>query len=160
MLMRVTFPLLFALVYSQAAFACSCAPPPPPAAALRQASAVFAGRVIAISPAAGHRKRVVFRAEEIWKGASSPFISVSTWTDEAACGNSYSIGERWLVYANGGNALTTSLCSRTTQIQNAQQDLQALGIGSTPPSVRLWIISLLSLSIILSLSVRRLRKRG
>lgn len=160
MLMRLSFFLIFTLIYSQAVFGCSCSSPPPPATALKYSTAVFTGKVIAISPAAGYSKNILFKVEKAWKGVRGPLISVSTSADGASCGNSYSVGESWLVYARGTGNLSTSVCSRTSQLKNAQRDLQVLGVGSSPSLAGLWVAFIFCAGIIVGLSVLWFKKHS
>ena len=49
------------------------------------------------------------------------------------CEYPFKIGETYLVYANGKeNELRTSLCSRTSPLTLAEEDLRILGEGKEP----------------------------
>jgi len=111
------------------AFACNCVPPRPPAAAIKSADVVFSGTVTDISVSGSFGKKVTFDVAKTWKGINSPTISVTTQANSAACGVGYEVGTLWLVYAYGKRNLSTNLCSRTTRLQYAGEDLKVLGIG-------------------------------
>jgi hypothetical protein len=122
-------------------YACSCMAPGPPRASLQSAVSVFAGKVTSVKAAepAGRTissadpVRVTFEVSRVWKGAKTPTIVAETARDSASCGVSFSTGEEYLVYADGKSAaLQVSLCSRTTLLRNAAQDLRELGEGEKP----------------------------
>jgi hypothetical protein len=132
-------------------FACSCLQPGTPIAELNRSDAVFAGTVVAIDGPSGvptlttsfpfivfqnssaDPVSVTFDVSDVWKGPAYRQISVATSGDSASCGYSFQIGETYLVYAMGqGAELTTSLCSRTSSLSQAQSDLAALGPGTAP----------------------------
>lgn len=139
----------------QPTFACSCIMPPPPLDALASSDAVFSGRVTGqfdanLGPmvSSADPVRYTFEVKQVWKGAANPSIVVSSARDGASCGYTFEQGREYLVYANtleGG--LETSLCSRTAQLAQAQDDLAALGEGQTvapaaaeSPSIMPWIV--------------------
>lgn len=123
---------------SQPAHACSCMAPPPPQEALEQSDEVFTGEVVEISEISGQSLSVRFSVSEVWKGVEQREIEVATPNNSAACGFSFEEGGEYLVYTNenmGGRGTDTStgLCSRTADLANAGDDLDALGKG-TPGS--------------------------
>jgi hypothetical protein len=119
-------------------YACSCIGSGTPGTSLRSAVSVFAGKVTSVKTAepAGrsiNSVRVTFEVSRVWKGAKTPTIVAETARDSASCGVSFSTGEEYLVYADGKSAaLQVSLCSRTTLLRNAAQDLRELGEGEKP----------------------------
>ncbi len=129
-----------------AASACSCASLPDPETALDQASAVFVGRVIALElvPAEGVDPQMSFVPEDLiatfvvssmWKypgdtpmSEDSMRISVRTAFTCCACGYLFTLGDTYLVYANGENdQLRTSICTRTALYDETGEDLSTLG---------------------------------
>jgi hypothetical protein len=118
------------------ALACSCLPAPSPKEAFAKADAVFSGTVESIQQ---HETRerlmnVTLRVLRSWKGTNAETLVVHTPSDEAMCGYSFSKREQYLVYArlSGGSAtnraaLATGLCSRTSRLVNATEDLRFLG---------------------------------
>lgn len=128
------------------AFACSCAPPDSPEVALEQATAVFAGRVIEVRPppqrammSSADPTFIVFEVSQAWKGTDqTPFV-VSTASDSATCGYNFQVGQEYIVYARPFSItkqpLDASLCSRTAPLDQAQDDLDALGPGTQPIAV-------------------------
>lgn len=121
------------------ALACSCAPQPPPVQALEQASEVFRGTVLAIedSAASGSSfyRGIDFQVSEVWKGEGLGLLRTHTPNNSAACGRGFQVGIEYLVYTDADGTVT--LCSRTTPVASAQQDLAALGAGSPPAPAEL-----------------------
>jgi hypothetical protein len=123
---------------------------------LKGAVAVFSGKVIEISSSGNYdRNTVTFDVDKTWKGNNDPIIVVSADPDYSSCGNSFDLGESWLVYAYGKSKLSTSVCSRTTRLEYAQEDLKALGPGKIAPPAplpkTLWIAFILAVGIIAAL---------
>jgi hypothetical protein len=125
---------------AQPAYACSCVVPPPPQEALDDADDVFAGEVIDITPlGTGTHLTVRYAVSDTWKGADSAEIEVQTPGDSAACGYEFQEGEEYLVYTyenerNEGPGISTGLCQRTTELSNADEDIEALGESVTVPA--------------------------
>lgn len=119
--------------------ACSCVQVSP-AQARDEHAAVFEGRVLQIfAPAPGDpsgRRSVVFEVVQQWKGIESERATVSTAASSAACGVAFEADTSWLVYADDGpDGLVTGLCSRTRRIEDAEEDLAALGAGVVPVDI-------------------------
>lgn len=120
------------------ALACDCPEPPPPQEALSEAAAVFAGEVSEIEvvgdgpPGPWHHARV--EVSEVWTGEVHEVEAVRTHADQATCGYEFVEGRAELVYAqiDDEDRLTTNLCSRTTSLESANEDLAALGEGDAP----------------------------
>lgn len=98
---------------------------------------------------------VTFQTGAHWNGEVGDQVTVSTAQSSASCGFEFKEGGRYLVYARGGAEgtggavgadgeakgtdeakeadgkakFTVSLCSRTTQYNSAQEDLNELGAG-------------------------------
>ena len=158
----ITFPLvaLFAAAAAPAALGCVCEPPPPVAEALKEADAVFSGRLIGAEYRKGivNRTRQVmeewegvkteygvlvlkFEAERWWKGGAAREVVLVTEQTRAAdgttsvgsCEYEFAQGERYLVYAyESEGRLQTGICTRTKKLKRAAKDLKALGKGRRP----------------------------
>lgn len=117
------------------AFACKCGQPGPPLPSLNEARAVFAGQVTNIDMprvmiSSADPVKVTFNVSQAWKGVEKQIITVSTVRDSVSCGYEFQAGEQYLVYARGDdNDLQVSLCSRTSLLAQAGDDLSALGKG-------------------------------
>ncbi len=118
------------------AHACSCLPVGTAEESLETSSAVFSGQVMSIhedeSMAA---KKVTFSVDTVWKGILGETIEVTTGMDSAGCGFEFTIGENYMVYASGEEALSTTLCSRTHQAILNDPDVQTLGEGMPPVQI-------------------------
>lgn len=118
------------LLFSAAASACSCAEPDPPDEALDDSDAVFSGEVVDITEQSRDENLVAFDVSETWDGPEEGTLSVSTHPDSATCGYPFEEGTAYLVYAYGSDDdLHVSLCSRTTELEDAEDDIAALGSG-------------------------------
>ncbi|MBV9470259.1 MAG: hypothetical protein JO316_01065 [Abitibacteriaceae bacterium] len=119
------------------AFACDCDLPPSPQKALQQAAAVFAGQVIQIKTLdkkeyhGDYAMQVQFKVANSWKGVQGTQAVVQTGAEGGAdCGFDFKAGQEYLVYAYalpGEKTLITGICSRTRPIDDAVEDLAALG---------------------------------
>ncbi|MFX3634717.1 MAG: hypothetical protein ACE3L7_23025 [Candidatus Pristimantibacillus sp.] len=78
---------------------------------------------------------VSFEVNQVWKGHVTPKLTVYTSQDEASCGVEFKQGNEYLVYAYASEGkLKSGLCSGTTLLTNASNDLVILGGGSIPPA--------------------------
>lgn len=120
------------------AYACSCVENPPPGEALERSAAVFAGRIVSLKL---HERpdgtwssvdpvTIEFEVSRVWKGHEYQTTYLTTARSGASCGFAFVEGEEYLVYSH--NATTVNLCSRTRSMAEAEEDLQALGEGSSP----------------------------
>lgn len=125
-------------------FACSCMQPPPPEEELKRKTAVFSGKVIEIDDTKSNSFlqssadpiRVVFEVNRTWKGVNQTQAIVYTARDSASCGFNFTLNEEYIVYAYGeDSSLRTGICDRTNSIDQAADDLEALGEGSNPSEV-------------------------
>lgn len=131
-MIRIAISLLVLLATSAtAARACSCVEPSPPLEAMKDATAVFSGRVVAAEPTGGNGYDYTIRVYAVWKGPAPDLIEVST-EDVAMCGLAMGVGSEYLVYAGGEpEQLSTSNCSRSTLLEFATLDLAELGTPLT-----------------------------
>jgi MYXO-CTERM domain-containing protein len=103
-----------------------------PSEGLSSSHAVFVGKVIDIKPNEATRfggLEVTLRVQQLWKGEPKAEIKVHTAGSSAACGYTFVKGETYLVYAlrDDADPMRVSLCSRTTPIDDAKEDLRFLG---------------------------------
>lgn len=122
------------------AYACSCLPPGTPAEERDKADAVFLGTVVAVNPSSGATMEgsdpvtVTFQTTTVWKGPVTQQVAVTTPGSSASCGVTFEPGTAYVVYASlNDGALSTTLCSRTTAVEHAADDIAMLGAGQ--PSV-------------------------
>lgn len=98
---------------------------------VKRAAAVFSGEVVAIRPHATWRNSVLFRVKDAWKGIGSREVIVWTYNNQGACGYPFAEGESYLVFASphprDRKRLEVGLCGRTQRIDQAKEDLSALG---------------------------------
>ncbi|EGQ27937.1 hypothetical protein HMPREF9372_0045 [Sporosarcina newyorkensis 2681] len=144
-IVRVKFIILFIIPTSfvfnylpNTSYACSCVEPGTVKEEMTQSSAVFSGKVIEIADKNQNNSMqssadpiaVVFEVEESWKGINQTQVVVYTERSSASCGFEFSLHNEYLFYAheNTGN-LNASICSRTTLLSAADQDMQDLGKG-------------------------------
>ncbi len=113
--------------------ACSCMAPPPPAEARKGADAVFEGRAFSMS-SDSRRAHYRFEVDRVWKGEVGGRVEISTALHSAACGRTYRIGTKYIVYARRSpdGDLNDGSCSRTRAIHAATEDLEVLGAGRIP----------------------------
>jgi hypothetical protein len=143
--------------------ACSCVLPGPPIDAFRDYAAVFRGKVTEISrnysPAISHIYRtletlnlrpnyfyenkswgydVTFKVYRSWKNVGTTSVILRTGSGGGDCGYVFNRGDDYLVYAyelndDANNELEVSMCSRTTEISGAAEDLSYLNTIPTLP---------------------------
>ena len=83
--------------------------------------------------------RVSFRVNQSWKGITERTVAVDTGYGMGDCGYSFTVNNDYLVYASfpygmPANYWVTSICSRSTEISAAAQDLKYL---NTVPNLSL-----------------------
>jgi hypothetical protein len=137
------FVLLAVTLNPESAYACSCASQTVEEA-VSSSDAVFEGRVVEVrkgadsSSVSTRMNTVRLLVVRSWKGVAKEAVTVRTATNEAGCGYPFRANQSYLVYANSSQAgLQTGLCSRTRPIDEAEEDLDALGMGEVPVSARL-----------------------
>jgi hypothetical protein len=163
--------LSFMVVNTESAHACSCVIPGAPDVELARSTAVFSGRVVARDEPGGlivssaDPVEVTFEVYAVWKGPAYSTITITTARSGASCGYVFEEGEQYLVYADGSaDNLTVSMCSRTQPLEWAEEDLAALGEGTTalaenpelPEGFQYWpiiILSIVAAGVLLSVGV-------
>ena len=128
---------LLTAVQPTCVYACSCVLPGPPDQALAESGAVFSGTVTAVTRPANvggiAPVRVTFTVARVWKGPEEVTMIINTPDSSASCGVDFVENGEYLVYArNVEGTFQATLCSRTTQLANAGEDLAALGEGKAP----------------------------
>lgn len=111
--------------------ACTCAPSSSPSYAFEGSQAVFVGTVSEITkpeydeknPKSYQRPKVIFNVQEAFKGVTEKKFTLLQGGG-ADCVYNFKENESYLVYARSGeNGFYAFLCSRTTVLKNAAQDL-------------------------------------
>jgi len=128
--------LALLLALDTTGFTCTCVPPKNATRELEQSAAVFSGKVLAVKGTEQEsgfyaNVEVVLEVQRSWKGIEEKTVSVFTSSQSSACGYGFKKGEAYLVYASKTTEgrLTTSICSRTRRIKEADADLKELGDG-------------------------------
>nr|WP_236838635.1 hypothetical protein [Caldalkalibacillus salinus] len=134
--------LSFAFHYSpHTSYACSCAEPLPVNEEMERSAAVFSGKTVDMfdknenssTLSSADPIAVKFEVEESWKGVNQSQVIVYTVRESASCGFEFELDQQYLVYAQERDGeLDVSLCSRTTHLSNAQEDIDELGQGDKP----------------------------
>ena len=143
--------LVWFSVMTPAAQACTCGGPGTPCEAYGSASAVFAGTVISSrelerpkpeDKVSWHYGRAFkFSVEQSYLGvAGIAEVEVFTGKGGGDCGVPFKVGARYLVYAYGSqDRLRTSICTRTEQFAQADEDLAFLGnLSSAAPGATIY----------------------
>jgi len=144
--MKIRFIIALAIVFSAVVFGFSsnfqkaesaanfnlrCASLPVQAA-YRQSKAVFVGEVIG-EEKNGDTKSFNFKVERYWKGKSAKKIKIDVY-ETSRYQAFFKKGEKYLIYADADEEgkLRVSRCSRSRDVENAEEDLQKLGKGKVP----------------------------
>lgn len=150
--------LMCLCIASQTANACSCISAGSACDAYGTASAVFVGTVVGLREkerpkdvATARRERDAglsewgsnfykFSIVHPYLGINTPEIEILTGSGGGDCGYEFKIGQRYLVYANRSKThLTTSICSRTKPVDQADEDLAFLGtLSSAAPGATIY----------------------
>lgn len=122
--------ILFALVTLQlinVAYTCSCVRNPSVHDEYNRSNAVFVGHVRQIETV-DMEKRVLLYVTKAWKGIHSRFVRVRTCANSACCGFNFELHKSYLLYADKdqNNKLYVGLCSRSTSISDAADDITIL----------------------------------
>jgi Tissue inhibitor of metalloproteinase. len=119
------------------ASACSCAASGPKEK-LESYAAVFVGEVVDKGGTKrsqfGKLRKYTFEVKEAWKGVEkSPFSIYAYDGGEESCGYQFQVGQSYLVYSyqDKDGTLQTNLCSGNVLIDQADDDMKQLGMGTT-----------------------------
>jgi hypothetical protein len=139
----ITALFLLALPAASAqAQTCPCGPKLDVVAATHAATAVFEGRVTGVSFTPSESRSAVASLDvvRVWKGMAGEKTTVASPPQDVApelqapCALAFEPGQSYLVFARAraDGQLETSVCSRTRPVEEAQDDVLALGMGSAP----------------------------
>jgi hypothetical protein len=130
------FAVAFMFAFSKISYACSCELPlskdsikKQVKVAKKKSQAVFAGEVLEITEPSGKNFLLVrIRIELNWKGAKGNEIMIVTGKGNGDCGYSFTVGQRYLVYAyqTSNSQLSTNICQRTALLSDAEKDIAIL----------------------------------
>jgi hypothetical protein len=97
-----------------------------------QAKAVFVGEVAA-EEKQGDIRTFDFKIEKYWKGADAQNIEILVY-ETARYQAWFKTGGKYLIYADAdeGGKLHVGRCSRSRDVEGAEEDLQKLGKGKIP----------------------------
>lgn len=97
-----------------------------------------------------------FAVSQVWKGTIQSHAIVDSLSN-TSCGLALEPGQEYLIYAYfRGSHLVTHICTRTTALVSASEDLAVLGPGSPPApstSSRFGLFSLVVAGMILAILV-------
>jgi hypothetical protein len=129
---KLFFSFLFIFSF-MTAWACDCEPKATPQEAYAAADIVFVGKVINAETnwiSGGYK--YIFQVERTWKMSADTLLYLKTPLEQD-CGYIFEKGKRYLVYANKKfTAKETDSCSGSKTIEEATEDLQLWGEGTTP----------------------------
>ncbi|QGQ98948.1 hypothetical protein EHS13_30755 [Paenibacillus psychroresistens] len=122
-------------------YACSCAETGSTQAELQKQTAVFSGKVTAVSKpfkvlnqTDEESVKVAFEVYRVWKGEIGKKVAISTGVYSASCGFTFEKNQEYLVFANGDiSNLEASLCSKTQAFLTAGKDIDGLGTAILSP---------------------------
>lgn len=143
-------------------YACTCMPPTTHTERMNRASAVFAGKLLVITPPPGGKPprswklewtssfpflrftrpfrnfggmpRLTFAVQEVWKGPALPQMTFESAVQNGInCGYWWEEGKEYLVYAPGDQAgVNASGCTGTVPLAEAGEHLTLLAAGRRP----------------------------
>ena len=129
----VVLLLLIACLMPNTASACSCIAPEGPLEEMSNSDFVFSGIVKSISSNHGpHGITLKVRLQVLsqWKGELPEEVIVETADNSAACGYPFDKGKSYLIYGYmHEGVMGTGICTRTARLEDASEDLTALGQG-------------------------------
>jgi hypothetical protein len=161
---------LVSITFSHAmpAQACSCSGSELPSSAFTNADAVFQGRVIGTNTVSGmplfhevaqfarqlytiateQNSITTFLVSKSWKGISTTETVI--YIEPGMCGSRFELGVEYLVYGYGAqNNLTTGICTRTSRVEHADEELKYLRsipqltlTSVNSPWLTFWIVSI------------------
>ena len=103
--------------------------------AYNRASTIFEGKVdeIKINKDVNGLAEIKLSVNEYWKKETKKDIIIYSSQQEATCGYNFEKGKEYIVYAETLNKkLIVSLCGRTNELENAEDDLYILEDGTKP----------------------------
>jgi hypothetical protein len=133
------------LSFSDTAFACECAKANTVCRAYERAEVVFIGTPKEVprnesKDRIGNSERAYrifrFSVDQAFRGVNDSQVSVLTGQGDGDCGYDFKSGEQYLVYASRDSQkmLSTSTCSRTKHVRDANDDLEYIrGLSKASP---------------------------
>ncbi len=130
-----TYALVFCLMQTAQAQACTCAAPATTAEAFKRSTAVFRGRVIKIGvpslnwigPTWSGGSRVKFEIVKQWKGAPSKTAVVVTRLTGEGCGFPFQERKEYLVYVVAEpKQIQTGICTGTKSLADTEEEMAEL----------------------------------
>jgi len=141
-LVLVLAALVFCILQTAKAQACSCSAPATTAKAFKRAVAVFRGKVVKISIPSLDRigltrtgaQRVKFEIIKQWKGEPSDITVLVTQLTSEECGFNFEDQKEYLVYVVAEpKQIQTGICTGTKNAADAEQEMLELDrLMSTP----------------------------
>jgi hypothetical protein len=101
--------------------------------------AVFIGTILLIQPSSDPDiLDILVQVTGFWKGVGISYVHLYTNESDGACGYNFDLATEYLIYARTYSqecceGLVTDLCTRTTTLSGATQDLEFLGPPGTVP---------------------------
>ena len=148
--------LILALFSSLDVQACSCVGRDPFRQQFERADAVFVGRVVGVKDRFHVFRRLwmyfldatgrdyerhygyayTFSVERVWRGPGARTVTILTGRGGGDCGYPFERGRDYLVYGyrNDSDVWSTDICTRTSEVADAAEDLSLL---AALPAVRL-----------------------
>ncbi len=131
---------LWLMAHPERSYACSCLEPGSPSEELEEADAVFMGRVVSVRGVERVDGDLIylgsviteFDVKTVWKGPVNQTMYINSG---GPCGIGFIEGVEYIVYAyysDHWDGWGTGLCTRTTLLSGAMDDLAGLGAGTTP----------------------------
>ncbi|WP_256759958.1 hypothetical protein [Cohnella sp. WQ 127256] len=129
------------IVKPEKAYACSCAMPASVSDEMDRKTAIFSGKVLSVvNPeqkeimSSADPVTITFEVDTVWKGQLEENTIVQTAESSASCGyDGFAESSEYIVYAYGEpDKLETGMCERTKLLDDASEDLTALGKGYAP----------------------------
>jgi len=131
----IFYALVFCLMQTAQARACSCSAPATIAEAFKQSTSVFRGRVVKISVPSldwigltrTGAHRVKFEILKQWKGPSAETSVVVTRLTGEGCGFPFEEQKEYLVYVVAEQKhIQSGICTGTKSIADAEEEMEAL----------------------------------
>jgi len=128
---------LYFILSLKPAYACVCGGCPSVEGSLKNADAVFVGKVQRVENSSRfwniwrpERKIVTLKVLYAWKGVSKETTTVTTGVGSGDCGYYFEVGDVVLTYIYADDEygeFSTNICTRTRSITYAKKDLEILG---------------------------------
>jgi hypothetical protein len=132
-IIQISLILALLVLGAQDVYSCSCGDTTA-RKQFRHSAAVFVGQVVNIKVSGdlnaaklGYPYEITLQVEKSWKGAKGSKAVILSDNGLMGCSLRFQEGQRYLVYARSQEKyLYDTLCSRTTTVENASEDLAKL----------------------------------